>query len=409
MEQKVSEVEASISSVSGFKVAGVHCGLKDNGALDFALIVSDRPCTAAAVFTTNQVKSAHVLVDMEKLKRNSTSIRAVAINTRCANACTGQQGIDNAYETARWIAEKIGCGEDEVLVMSTGVIGTQLPMDKIKRGVELSVAALGENNWDAAARAIMTTDTRPKLASTTIRTANGHDGHVAGIAKGSGMIAPNMATMLSTIVTDTIVNGHEMAHSIIAEPVKSTFNRIAVDGDMSTNDTVLFLANGASNLEANGVDIDYYVGLTCGQLARDIVRDGEGATKFISLLVTGASDAESAYKIANTIATSPLVKTAFYGGDANWGRIIAAAGRAGVALDPNKMKLWFAAGEVPERDLLLFENGMPANYSENDAAAIMQQPSIAVTLDCGAGTGTANIWTCDLSHDYVSINGHYRT
>lgn len=402
-------VSASIERVQGFKVAGVAAGLKANGALDFALVVSDRPCTAAGVFTTNNVKAAPVLVGMELLKLNNEHIRAVAVNTRCANACTGEQGIANAKRMTALTAAALGVGADEVLVMSTGVIGTQLPMDKIERGVQLSSAALG-NDWNAAAHGIMTTDTRPKMASVTVTSASGQTYTVAGIAKGAGMIAPNMATMLGIIVTDAAVDPLQAENMLFAAS-NQTFNQIVVDGDTSTNDTVLLLANGASGVTIGDADRDQFMAALTAvalKLAQDVVRDGEGATKFITLHVTGAPDDVAARKIANTIGTSPLVKTAFYGGDANWGRIVAAAGRAGIDLESHLLKLWFAADETSEK-LLLFENGMPTAYDESKATELVKAPEVVVTLECGLGNGAATIWTCDISHDYVSINGHYRT
>ncbi|MCA9908305.1 MAG: bifunctional glutamate N-acetyltransferase/amino-acid acetyltransferase ArgJ [Anaerolineae bacterium] len=398
----MTEVLPHIDGVPGFKVAGVHAGLKDDVALDFALIVSDSPCTAAAVFTTNQVKSAHVLVDMERLEKKRTGYRAVAVNTKCANACTGQQGIDNAHQTARWVAEKLGCAEDEVLVMSTGVIGTQLPMDKIKRGIELAADKLetGRDAWQRTAEAIMTTDTRPKLASLK----QDDQFTVAGPAKGAGMIAPNMATMLGIVVTDAALGEADILPTLQKACDKS-FNCISVDGDTSTNDTVLLLSTG----KATGGEIAQPLTDVCRKLAQGVVRDGEGATKFITIQVFGAESDAFAKAIANTIATSPLVKTAFYGGDANWGRIMMAAGRSGVTLDPKQMKLWMAGGESERRELLLFADGLPTDYSEERATAIVHEQSIYVTLDCGQGKGHAVVWTCDLSHDYVSINGHYRS
>ena len=289
----MTDVKPTIESVHGFKVAGVHAGLKAEGALDFALIYSETPCVAAGVFTTNQVKAAPVLVDQERLQKNATGIRAVAINTKCANACTGQQGIDNALQTARWVAERLGCSEDEVLVMSTGVIGTQLPMEKIRHGVDLAVDALGDSNWEAAATAIMTTDTRPKMASVMVKTKDGREYHIAGIAKGAGMIAPNMATLLSVVVTDAMLDEHQ-AYLHLRQIADWSFNRIVVDGDMSTNDTLSLLANGASNvtLESGNDFIGFQRGLAdvCRKLAKDIVRDGEGVTKFITVEVRGAND-----------------------------------------------------------------------------------------------------------------------
>lgn len=403
-----------IERVPGFRAAGIHAGLKADGALDMALIVSQSPCVAAGVFTTNHVKAAPVLVDMEKLAAARTGYRAVVVNTRCANACTGQQGIANAHEMARATAACLDCDEAQVLVMSTGVIGTHLPMPAIRRGIELAAAALGDG-WEAAARGIMTTDTRPKLASLTVKMADGRHYTLAGISKGAGMIAPNMATMLALVVTDAALTPAG-AQTALAAAGERTFNRIVVDGDMSTNDTLLLLANGVSGaaLESAAALAQFQAALAavCRKLAQDIVRDGEGVTKFITLHVAGAPDDAAAHRIANAIATSPLVKTAFFGADANWGRIVAAAGRAGVRVEPERMQLWLAAGECEERPdaaLRLFAAGMPTDYQEAQAAAIMRQPALTIWLDCGLGAGAATVWTCDLSHDYVSINGDYRS
>jgi len=413
--------EDTFRPVAGFQVAGVHCGLKKEGKLDFALIVSDEPCVAAGVFTTNRVKAAPVLVDMERLKQHAHHIRAIAVNTGCANACTGQQGIDNALQTARWVAEEIGCDENEVLVLSTGVIGTQLPMDKIRHGIRLAADSLG-TDWEAAARAIMTTDTKPKLEDYWL------DGvSTCGIAKGAGMIAPNMATMLGIVVTDALIEP-ETLHHALSDTVDTSFNRIVVDGDMSTNDTVLALANGTSGVnvvkrDGGFTDLHWSLSFICAGLATQIVSDAEGATKFITIRVTGAPSSYwdeprqhyAAHAIAHAIATSPLVKTAFFGNDANWGRIIAAAGRSGVPLDPEKLTLWIAPGKGRDWEtkdmpmLTLFLNGMPTNFSEEEATRIMSQPAVFVHLHCGMGTNEATVWTCDLSHDYVSINGDYRS
>lgn len=401
----MTEVKTSIQGVAGFKVAGVAAGIKKKaGVLDFALIVSDVPCQAAGVFTTNLVKAAPVLVDQDKLNRSGGRVRAIAINSGCANAATGQQGMENAYETARYVAEKIGCHEDEVLVMSTGVIGVQLPMDKIKHGVDLAVENLGENNWDKAARAIMTTDTHPKEASMT---ENGYT--IAGIAKGAGMIAPNMATMLGFMVTDAALSAQD-AKIALQQAAGTTFNRIVVDGDMSTNDTVLLLANGVSGVKASS-QVATLLQAVSKQLAQAIVRDGEGVTKFVTIKVQGANDDESARLIANTIATSPLVKTAFYGNDANWGRIIAAAGRAGVDFDATQIQLEVVKGaeKTEGGSLMLVFAGTPCDYSEAYATEIVSSSEFIYTLTVGTGSGQATIWTCDLSHEYVSINAEYRT
>jgi glutamate N-acetyltransferase/amino-acid N-acetyltransferase len=353
---------------------------------------------------------------MSRMSTHSSTIRAVAVNAKCANACTGEQGIQNADETARLVAEKIGCAPEQVLVLSTGVIGTQLPMDKIERGVTLAHMALGDC-WEDAALGIMTTDTRPKMASVEVALESGETVQIAGVSKGSGMIAPNMATMLGVIVTDAVLSPAE-AQGMLAAANEKTFNRIVVDGDTSTNDTVLLLANGASDapLATDADRLAFAEGLEAvtRKLAQDIVRDGEGATKFITLHVVGAADDDTATRIAHTIAASPLVKTAFAGSDANWGRMIAAAGRAGVAFHSTKAALLVQAGQSldvsPQNGaVMLFKGGMPTNYSEDEAMAVMANDEITVRLNCGMGTGEAVVWTCDLSHEYVSINGDYRT
>lgn len=388
--------------VNGFQVAGVHCGLKKNENLDFALFVSDHPCTAGAVFTTNQVKAAPVLLDMARINSHGSSIRAVAINSGCANACTGQQGIDNALKTARYIADKIGCDENEVLVMSTGVIGEQLKMDKLLHGVDLAMDALGDD-WGAAARAIMTTDTRPKSASITIKQADGTSYTITGIVKGAGMIAPNMATMLSLIVTDAKLS-QQQAQTILHRVADKSYNRIVIDGDTSTNDTVCLLANGRVEV-LDMTQFEQALEAVSVQLAQAVVRDGEGVTKFITIEVNGAPDDKAAHQIANTLAISPLVKTAFFGQDANWGRFVMAAGRAGVPFNPDDLRVYIS--DTQQRIPLMI-NGVPVP-NEEKASAIMRQPEITVSLEVGTGSGRSTVWTCDLSHDYVSINADYRT
>lgn len=406
----MAEVQSHIPGVQGFKVAGIHAGLKANGAEDMALVYSDLPCVAAGVFTTNTVKAAPVLVDMEKLAAHSDGYHAVIVNTRCANACTGEIGIVNANAMANHTADALKVIERGVLVMSTGVIGTHLNMEKIAGGISLAVSALGDD-WEKAARGIMTTDTRPKSAYAEVTLSAGTV-RIAGISKGAGMIAPNMATMLGVIVTDAGLTASQ-AQAMLSKSAELTFNRIVVDGDMSTNDTVVMLANGASGVsitsDADCAAFEEALQAVSRKLAQDIVRDGEGVTKFITLHITGAASNADAKQIANTIATSPLVKTAFFGGDPNWGRIVAAAGRSGAKFEPANARLWLAEGEELTRDLLLFEAGMPTAYDEDRAAELMRASSVVVSLDCGLGSDEAVVWTCDLSHDYVSINGHYRT
>lgn len=410
----ISDVKSAIDGVRGFQVAGVASGLKKNSQLDLGVLCSEYPCVAAGVFTENRVKAAPVILDMARLEHHADAIRAVVMNAGSANACTGQLGFQNAETMTQQVAQQLGFDEHAVLVLSTGVIGQQLDMGKVTPGITQSIAELGDG-WERAARAIMTTDTRPKLASVTVDTEDGQY-TVAGFAKGSGMIAPNMATMLAVIVTDASVHRTQIDRAL-RNAVDHSFNRIVVDGDMSTNDTVLLLANGASGvrLKTSQYQETFQQAVTavCKKLARDIVLDGEGATKFITISVHGAPTDTDAQRIARAIATSPLVKTAFYGNDANWGRIIAAAGRAGVSLDADKMALWISPREevtdLSGDALLLVRNGMPTNYSEARATDIVSADSVFVLLACGMGDGWATIWTCDLSHEYVSINADYRT
>lgn len=393
----------TIHPVTGFTVAGTHCGLKPNGKDDIALLVSDRPCQAAGVFTTNRVQAAPVLYDQAILARPDAAIRAVIVNTGSANACTGAQGLENTRATAAQVAQIAGCAPDDVLALSTGVIGLHLPMDAIRRGVTALGGMLRADGWAGAAAAIMTTDTRPKLASVQ---QGGYT--ITGIAKGAGMIAPNMATMLAVIATDAAAP-RDLLQRALTAAAGNSFNRIVVDGDMSTNDTVLVLANGASGAAvADEAAFTAALADVCAQLAQAIVRDGEGATKFVTVHVTGAADEAGAVSVARSIATSALVKTAFYGADPNWGRILCAAGYAGVDLDPDRLALWLLdASGAPA--IQLVEEGRPLDYDEPAAIALMQAPEWGARLDLGAGAASTWIWTCDLSHDYVTINGHYRT
>jgi glutamate N-acetyltransferase/amino-acid N-acetyltransferase len=393
----------------GFTFAGVACGIKKTGASDLALIVSDHPCSAAATFTRNAFPAAPVLYDRALVAENTAGLRAVAINAGCANACTGEAGLADAEAMAGFAEAALGLPARSAAVMSTGVIGPRLPMDKIAAGIQQAAGALSPDGWDAAAHAIMTTDTRPKTA---FREAGG--ARLFGMCKGAGMIHPNMATMLSAIVTDAAIEPALLAE-LLSQAVDVSFNCISVDGDMSTNDTVLLLANGATGskrfAKAGSSSLSAFA-LTslCTDLAQQIVRDGEGATKFIAIRVEGATSDADARIAAKAIANSPLVKTAFYGGDANWGRILAAVGYSGAAVEPGKADLWIAAGrgEVTP-PLHLVHAGQPLSYSEEAASAIFAGPEIAVSVMLGQGEGQATVWTCDLSHDYVSINGHYRT
>jgi glutamate N-acetyltransferase / amino-acid N-acetyltransferase len=395
----------TINPVEGFKAAGLHCGLKADDQKDMALILSERPCRAAGVFTTNQVKAAPVIYDQALLAAPGAQVRAVVANTHSANACTGEQGMTNTRLVAAHTAQAVGCRPDEVLVLSTGVIGIQLPMGAIVPGIDQLAGALTPDAWGDAASAIMTTDTRPKLAS--VKAGSGYT--ITGIAKGAGMIAPHMATMLAVIATDAEVS-QGVLNAGLRQATGHSFNRIVVDGDMSTNDTVLLLANGASGGAVEEDDGEFQGALNevCTTLAQAIVRDGEGATKFVTVQVSGAPDEDAARAIARSIATSPLCKTAFYGADPNWGRVLSAAGYAGFPLEPDRLALWLLDG-AGEPAFQLVERGEPADYDEPAAIALMGGPEWGLRLDLGLGEASDWLWTCDLSHDYVTINGHYRT
>ncbi|MFZ4826362.1 MAG: bifunctional glutamate N-acetyltransferase/amino-acid acetyltransferase ArgJ [Phototrophicaceae bacterium] len=407
-------VKPNIDAVMGFQVAGTNVGLKRDGIPDFALFVSATDCTAAAVFTTNHVKAAPVVVDMEHMQTHRERIRAVVANSKNANACTGEEGIAVTRQTAQAVAHALDCEPQQVLVLSTGVIGVLLDIERMKLGVQQGMPILGDD-WASASQGIMTTDLVSKLASVSVTLPNGGTFQVAGVAKGSGMIAPNMATMLSVVVTDAALPADAL-QMVLNTVNQKTFNSIVVDGDMSTNDTVLLLANGASGCQLQTADdlaqFEQALYAVCRKLAQDIVRDGEGATKFITLNVKGCETDETARQIAHAIATSALVKTAFFGADANWGRIIAAAGRAGVPFSPDHSRLTIEGGELEHPTpaaVTIFAQGKPTAYSEADATAVMQQPNITIWLEGGLGTGQAQVWTCDFSYDYVRINGDYRT
>lgn len=396
----------------GFRAAGIAAGIKKNGKPDLALIASETDCVAAAVFTQNKVKAAPVIYD-QRLMAEGHKLRAVVINSGCANACTGEPGLRDCEEMAKLTADALSAGAvapvapHQVFVMSTGVIGVPLPMDKLRAGIPAAAQALSESGLEAAAHAIMTTDTLPKMAADDITVAGDEKqggprmAHLTGIAKGAGMIHPNMATLLAVVMTDAIV-APEVLKKALANAARKSFNRISVDGDTSTNDTLVVLANGASGLQPTPLEFEILLTSICTDLAKQIVRDGEGATKFITIEVTGARDERMAENIGRTIAKSPLVKTAFYGEDANWGRIIAAAGYSGEDVQPEKMSLWFGGVHV-------FAKGTPTQYDEAAATAAMKPREIVVRLDLGLGNAGATVWTCDFSHDYVTINGRYRT
>ncbi len=397
-------------SVSGFSAAGVACGLKQSGKPDLALIVSDRPCAFAATFTTNIFAAAPVEYDRDLLARtHGNGLRAVAINAGNANAVTGEQGLRDAAEMARATETALILPADSTFVMSTGVIGHPLPMDIVRAGISAAAKTVSPQGFSMAAEAIMTTDTVLKIASIALEM-GGRTVRIAGMAKGSGMIHPNMATMLAVITTDAPLAPADL-QTLLRRAVAVSFNRISVDGDTSTNDTVVALANGAVGGEnLNGDELAQFAGAlenVCVRLAKKIARDGEGATKLVEIRVTGAASEADAVRAAETIATSPLSKTALFGNDPNWGRFLAAVGRSGAQVDPTRASLWLAAGDVR---LQLVGAGQPLPFNaEKMSAALAANSDIFITVDVGIGTAEAVYWTCDLSYKYVEINAEYHT
>ena len=400
----IGHVEGGVTAPGGFRVAAVASGIKKAGGLDLALIVSDAPSSAAGVFTTNKAQAAPVLVSREHLAASGGRACAIIVNSGCANACTGPEGLAVARSSADFVASVIGCQAEQVLVASTGVIGVQLDVDKIRKGAAMAAKALSRDAHHEAACAIMTTDREPKETAVRVSAPAGAF-QIGGIAKGAGMIEPHMATMLGFVTTDAVVAPSLLRRALV-EAVEITFNAISVDGDTSTNDTVFVLASGASRLVIDEGSYETLIaGLVevCGTLARAIVRGGEGATKLVSVTASGAASPEEAKRAAQVIANSLLVKTAIHGGDPNWGRLVAAAGRAGVAFDLEHV-------EVRVGPVVLFSEGVPYDERAPAAASYLTGKQIDIEVNLGAGgSSAATVWTCDLSAEYVKINGEYRT
>lgn len=392
--------------IKGFSFAAVAAGIKYPDRLDLGLIFSDEPAVTAGVFTANQVKAAPVLIDMERLRQGRS--QAVLVNSGCANACTGREGMNNALETGRLVAEQLGIEQDMVLLSSTGVIGAQLNMPAFRSHLKPLVEALSPDGFEAVARAIMTTDTVPKTVFRR-EMIGGREVGFMGMAKGSGMIMPNMATMLAFVVTDARISYSELSRAL-KNGVQESFNRITVDGDTSTNDMVLVLANGtADNDWIDDTTTPAYETFQnvleeiLKDLALQVVQDGEGATKCITIRVCGAKENGHAEIMARTIANSNLVKTAFFGEDANWGRIIAAMGRSGVRFNQDQVDIAFG-------DVVLVRNGLGLGPEvEAEAAKILREKRFTVCIDLKDGNGCEEIHTCDFSIDYVKINADYRS
>ncbi len=395
--------------VPGFQVSAVQSGMRYRNRLDLALIVAEpqEGAVAAGVFTTNRFCAAPV----EWCRRclDSSRAKGILVNAGIANACTGEEGFKRAGEMARMAGEALNAPPGDILISSTGVIGPQVLLEPVQKSMPALVKGLRPDGWGAVAEAIMTTDTVPKLASTRIQI-GGRTVAIGGVAKGSGMIAPNMATLLAFVCTDAAVDPQVLNYWVHWGADRS-FNSITVDGDTSTNDTLLVLAGGhagnavlADRMSPESRLFGEALSAVLSELAKKIVLDGEGATKFIEILVTGASDAASARSVAFTVANSPLVKTAFFGEDANWGRIVAAAGRAGVPLQPEKVTLFFDR-------VCVFKAGTPLTGSdiEEKATAVFKQKELRVHLDLGMGDSQFTAFTCDFSYDYVKINASYRS
>lgn len=390
----------------GFKAGATYCGIKTvKDSFDLGIIFSEFPATGAALFTTNQIYAAPVKLSRKIIQMGR--VRAFVINSGNANACTGEQGYKDAEEMVRIAAKCLKTPEDEILVASTGIIGRPLPMEKVFAGIKASAAFLGNTpeHGNAMARAIMTTDTKQKDIAVKLKI-NNKFVVIGGIAKGAGMIAPNLATMLCFLTTDVSMPA-SLLNECLRNSVESSFNCITIDGHMSTNDTIAIIANGASgvNIPSKNHDLQVFqqgLDYVTSYLAKAIVMDGEGATKFIQIDVIGARSRSDATKIARSIADSPLVKTAMNGEDPNWGRIVSAAGYAGVELDESKTNLSI-------NDILIFAKGMPTQCDLNVLSTSMKGRDIKIRLELGLGNFKDTMWTCDLSHEYITINAEYHT
>jgi glutamate N-acetyltransferase/amino-acid N-acetyltransferase len=395
----------SVTFARGFSVAIGEAGIRDSGGPDLVLLASDRPAAAAATFTTNQMRAAPVLLAVEALHATGGVARAVVVNAGCANAGTGAGGLDDARAVVSATAAHLGCAFDEVLPASTGLIGSRLPVDAMVATIRTLEPGTSPDAGNEAARAIMTTDTRPKVHAVTAKLADEREIRIGGMAKGAGMIHPQMATMLAFVTTDAPIGASELG-AVLRPAVERTFNQVTIDGDTSTNDAVIVLANGAAGGAPiqPGPDLDTFaeaLETVCRELAMGIAADGEGARHLIEVQVSGAADDAAARSVARTVASSSLVKTAVHGADPNWGRIAAAAGRSGVALDPERMRICIG-------DVRVFD-GAPLEFDERAAEASLREPVVRLLLDLADGDGSGTAWGCDLSAEYVAINSEYTT
>ena len=407
----MKQIQGGVTAAKGFEAAGVEAAIKYQNRKDMALIVSKAPCTVAGTFTSNVVKAAPVLWD-KQIVEHSAFAQAVVVNSGIANACTGRQGLSCCEAEAKCAGELLGVPTDAVLVASTGVIGMQIPVDKITAGIKKLVAAKADTleAGSDAAHAIMTTDTISKEIAIETEI-GGKTVTLGGMCKGSGMIHPNMCTMLGFITSDVDIS-KELLQEALSEDIKDTYNMVSVDGDTSTNDTVLLLANGqAGNPKITEKNADYeefkkalnYVNTT---LAKKIAGDGEGATALFEVKVIGAATKAEAVTLSKSVVTSSLTKAAIYGHDANWGRILCALGYSGVQFDPEKVDLYF---ESKAGKIKIIENGVSTGYSEEEATKILSEEAVTAIADMKMGDASATAWGCDLTYDYIKINADYRS
>ena len=403
-------IEGSVTAAKGFKAIGAAVGIKKD-VKDLALIASDVPATTAAAFTTNVVKATSVTRNMEIMAAGG-KINGVAINSGNANACTGELGVKSNIEMAKAYAECLGVEENTILTASTGVIGATFPIDTVTAGIKATAPSLGYSRENAllAAEAIMTTDTYSKEVAVEFEI-GGKTVHMGGMAKGSGMICPNMATMLAFVTTDCAID-KELLNKALKADIETTFNMVSVDGDTSTNDTIIVMANGLAENPVIDAEVEDYetfkeaLHYVNERLAKNLVRDGEGATKFIEVNVDGAATEADAKTMAKSVVKSSLVKAAMFGEDANWGRVLCAMGYSGVKFDATKVDIVFAS---EKGDILLMDNGTPIVFDEDKAADILSEKEITVNIKISEGDKKATAWGCDLSYDYVRINGDYRS
>ncbi len=391
---------APITSTNGFLAGAAHSGIKSRHELDLAILYSEVPCTAAGVFTTNRIKSAPVILSQKRLAERQA--RAIVVNSGCANACVGEQGLADALEMASLGAAKLGISPEEVLVASTGVIGVPMPMNCIRDGIkEIKLSRDGGHDF---ATAIMTTDTKPKEVAVQVDTGAAKF-YIAGVAKGAGMIHPNLATMLCFIVTDASANG-DFLQSSLQEAVDASLNMVSIDGETSPSDCVLLLANGLAgnppNSFANGEAFQEALNEVCIYLAKSIAQDGEGATKLVEVTIEGATNQAEARQAARTIASSPLVKAAIHGNDPNWGRIVAALGRSGVELVEDKLDVYL-------NNICAMKQGLPTPFSKEEMRMALCKNNVLIRVCLNLGSSKATAWGCDLSEEYVRINSEYTT